>query len=288
MASRSPTIVVPVHGRIDLTERCLRAIDDLTNVSVPLLVIDDCGDPPLKPEFVARTIRSGRRTTFVQHTANQGFVATMNEAFERTASADVVLVNSDVTVLPGWLPALRLALSAVPDLASASALADRGGILSLPGLAELRGKPSDEAARRVDVLRSTVHYAALIPVAVGHCTLFNRSALRQVGDFDSAFSPGYGEEVDWSLRAIRLGWHHVAALHSFVLHEEGASFGVDRARERLRRRHELTLAARYPRRFVGVRRFVRNPDTDLNRALRDLAAASVGDAKELRAAGPIS
>jgi hypothetical protein len=44
MASRSPTIVVPVHGRIDLTVRCLRAIDDLTNVSVPLLVIDDCGD----------------------------------------------------------------------------------------------------------------------------------------------------------------------------------------------------------------------------------------------------
>jgi glycosyltransferase involved in cell wall biosynthesis len=130
MANRNPTIVVPVHGRIDLTERCLRAIDDLTNVSVPLLLIDDCGDPPLGPEFVARAIRSGRRTTFVQHADNQGFVATKNEAFERTAGADVVLVNSDVTVLPGWLSALRLALSAVPDLASASALDDRGGILS--------------------------------------------------------------------------------------------------------------------------------------------------------------
>jgi GT2 family glycosyltransferase len=274
MANRNPTIVVPVYGRIDLTERCLRAIDDLTNVSVPLLLIDDCGDPPLSPEFVRQAIRSGRRTTFVRHTSNQGFVATMNEAFERTGSADVVLVNSDVIVLPGWLPALRLALSAVPDLASASALADRGGILSLPGLAELQGRPADEVARRIGALRAAVHYAALIPVAVGHCTLFNRSALRHVGGFDTAFSPGYGEEVDWSLRAIRLGWHHVAALHSFVFHEEAGSFGANQARERLRRRHELTLAARYPRRFVGIRRFVRNPDTDLNRALNTLATTS--------------
>jgi GT2 family glycosyltransferase len=265
-------MVVPVYGRIDLAERCLRAIDDRTNVSVPLLLIDDCGDPPLTPEFVARTIRSGRRTTFVQHAENQGFVATMNEAFERTGSGNVVLVNSDVTVLAGWLPALQLALSAVPDLASASALADHGGILSLPGLAEFRTLPANEVARRIDALRATVHYAALIPVAVGHCTLFNRSALRHVGGFDTAFSPGYGEEVDWSLRAIRLGWRHVAALHSFVLHEEGASFGVDRPRERLRRRHELTLAARYPRRFVGIRRFARSPDTDLHRALSTLAA----------------
>jgi hypothetical protein len=63
-------MVVPVYGRIDLAERCLRAIDDRTNVSVPLLLIDDCGDPPLTPEFVARTIRSGRRTTLVQHAEN--------------------------------------------------------------------------------------------------------------------------------------------------------------------------------------------------------------------------
>ena len=41
-----PVIVVPVYGRLDLTAQCLRAIDDHTYVSVPVLVIDDCGPEP--------------------------------------------------------------------------------------------------------------------------------------------------------------------------------------------------------------------------------------------------
>lgn len=270
VADRNPMIAVPVFGQLELTRRCLQSIDDRTVVSVPLLIIDDAGTPALPEDLVAETVRSGRRYQLIRHSRNAGFVETVNEAFDIAGSRDVVLVNSDVTVLPGWLEGLRLAVIAEPGLASASALADHGGILSLPGLAGLRSLPSADLIRRLDALRGGVGVAALVPAAVGHCTYVSRAALDDVGGFDPVFSPGYGEEVDWSIRALHARWKHAAALHSYVLHDEGASFGRSRRRRRLRRRHEAIIAARYPRRFVGIRRFARDSDSDLAAGLATL------------------
>ncbi|MEP6527336.1 MAG: glycosyltransferase [Nocardioidaceae bacterium] len=267
MPYRNPTIVVPVFGQVELARRCLRAIDDLTRVSVPTLIIDDAGTPALTEQVVTGAVRSGRRWRLIRHDHNQGFVATMNEAFDRAAGSDVVIVNSDVTVLPGWLEGLRAAMRAVPGLASASALADNGGILSVPALAGLGSVLPADLRERLAALRNEVAPAALIPVAVGHCTYLARAALGEVGDFDPVFSPGYGEEVDWSLRALRAKYKHAAALHSYVLHDEAASFGRDRSRRWLRRRHEVIIAARYPRHFIGIRRFARDQNSDLCRSI---------------------
>jgi len=268
-----PTIVIPVYGRLDLLARCLRAVDEQTFVSVPVLVIDDCGPEPVDEAAVRAALPSGRRFTLVRHEQNAGFVATMNDAFERCAGTDLVLVNSDVTVLPGWMGGLRDALGASPATATASAVADHGGILSVAALGVLRDAPADVVGERVDQARRVTDVGVEIPVAIGHCTYFTKRALSEVGGFDLAFSPGYGEEVDWSLRATELGWRHVAALHSYVWHDGGASFGVNPARDRLRRRHEARILARYPRSFVRIRRFARDPASRLARLLAVLEAA---------------
>lgn len=281
-----PTIVIPVYGRLDLLARCLRAIDEQTFVSVPVLVIDDCGPEPVDEAGLRAALPSGRRFTFVRHESNAGFVATMNDAFERCAGSDVVLVNSDVAVLPGWLAGLRDALGASPATASASAVADHGGILSVAALGALRDAPAAVIRERLDQARRRTDVGVEIPVAVGHCTYFTKRALTEVGGFDLAFSPGYGEEVDWSLRAAELGWRHVVALHSYVWHDEGASFGANPERERLRRRHEARILARYPRSFVRIRRFARDPASPLARPLAVLESTLSGDnLRERQASG---
>lgn len=262
-ADRSRTVVigVPVYGRLELVRTCLAAIDRHTPIDVGMLIVDDCGPERLTEDLVAGALCSGRPWTLIAHSANRGFVHTANEIFELTEPHDTLLVNSDVEVLPGWFEGLVEA-SADERTASASSLADRGGILSVPNLS--RGASQDDLAR----VRSTVGSTAQIPVAVAHCTLFGRKALAAVGGFDVRFSPGYGEEVDWSLRAARAGLGHVAALGSFVLHAESASFGRATGFMNLQRRHELRLLARYPVSWIRIRRFARNPNTDLAIALR--------------------
>ncbi len=206
---------------------------------------------------------------------NLGFVRTANTAFALLAGEDIVLVNSDVDVLPGWWDALQRAATG-HGVASASALTDEGTILSVPALRTLREVDARLVSRIVDAA-GVRGMTATIPVAVGHCVYFKRAALEAVGDFDEAFSPGYGEEVDWSLRARRGGWHHVAALDSLVLHEGEGSFSSSPSQRRaLIRRHEVRVAARYPREFIGIRAFARNRRTDLWRAKSRITLAVAG------------
>jgi glycosyltransferase involved in cell wall biosynthesis len=81
---------------------------------------------------------------------------------------------------------------------------------------------------------------------VGHCIYVKRAALDLVGSFDPQFSPGYGEEVDFSQRCVARGFTHVAADDVLVWHEGGASFKRYPDIEQIRGAHERLLRARYP------------------------------------------
>jgi len=273
--ARMVSIVVPVYGRVELAVRCLAAIDQTTAVDVPVLVLDDCGPERVPYDLIGRAVTSGRLWRLVTNDVNLGFVRTANKAFTLLTGQDVVLVNSDVEVLPGWWGSLTRA-AGDRGVASASALTNEGTILSVPAIRALRGADAQTVDRVVDAA-GVRGRSARIPVAVGHCVYFNRAALDAVGPFDEVYSPGYGEEVDWSLRARRGGWHHVAALDSLVLHEGEGSFGATHAQRRgLIRRHEARVAARFPREFIGIRAFARNRRTDLWQAKRRLSLAAEG------------
>jgi GT2 family glycosyltransferase len=255
---------MPVFGQLELVRQALSALDAHTPVGVELIVIDDCGPQRLDDRSVAQCLPSGRAWRLLRHDANRGFVGSVNHLFDLAGQRDVVVVNSDVTVLPGWFQALAAAASS-ERVASASSMADNGGILSVPALAE------QLTAAQLEDLRNQLETAAPIPVAVAHCTWFSRGALAAIGGFDERFSPGYGEEVDWSLRAGQAGFIHRAALGSFVRHAGSASFGAHRELFTLQRRHEMLLLLRYRRRWFAIRRFARDPHTELARGKARIA-----------------
>jgi glycosyltransferase involved in cell wall biosynthesis len=74
--------------------------------------------------------------------------------------------------------------------------------------------------------------------------LIRRSALELVGPFDLIFSPGYGEEVDFSQRCLVAGLKHVLADDVYVLHHGGVSFG-ERSKQ-LQHDRDTIVANRYP------------------------------------------
>src|SRR5205807_1125591 len=84
-----------------------------------------------------------------------------------------------------------------------------------------------------------------LPSAVGHCVYIRREALDLVGGLDPVFSPGYGEEVDFSLRCSARGLSHVCADDVFVFHRGGGSFD-ENERRTLQERNDAIVEARYP------------------------------------------
>ena len=72
-----------------------------------------------------------------------------------------------------------------------------------------------------------------------------RDCLSDVGVLDAdVFGRGYGEEVDFCLRARRRGWTHRLAADVYVYHAGGLSFGADRAA--LFDRSQRLLELRHP------------------------------------------
>ena len=124
---------------------------------------------------------------------------------------------------------------------------NNGTILSLPERRPLSDLPQTLALDAVaGAIRSTsLHSRPRLPTAVGHCFLVKRAALDLVGPFDEAFSPGYGEEVDFSQRCVRSGLVHVLADDVFVLHKGSASFSSSQG-SAIKQAHDRAIGVRYP------------------------------------------
>jgi hypothetical protein len=110
----------------------------------------------------------------------------------------------------------------------------------------------------LDQLFARVDYPPVeLPTALGFCMSVKRTCLQEVGPFDRArFGRGYGEENDFSLRAIAAGWRHVAATNVFVWHRGGASFGAERGA--LVEAAQQTLERLHPGYAASVQQFIRS------------------------------
>ena len=239
-------VAIPVFGALDLFEACLRSVVAHTGASVQVLVADDATPGGGVAELL-REHAGEHRVHHLLQPRNAGFVENVDSALRAAAPADVVVLNSDCEVAAGWLEGLRDAARSDTRVATASALTNRGSILSVPERNVPRadlpaGVSLEEAARAVR--ERSLRVRPRIPTAIGHCFYVRREALELVGGLDRSFSPGYGEEVDFSQRCVLRGLVHVAADDVLVLHRGGASFGA--AGPGLADEHERVVEARYP------------------------------------------
>lgn len=238
---------IPVYGAHDLFVACLRSVLAHTPESVPILVCDDASPDPRSREFVAG-LASDHQLFYARRERNVGFPANANGGFAAAAPADVVILNSDCVVAAGWLEGLRHAAYSDTAIATATALANEGSVVSVPEAGALLSQADPEAfgAAAAAVRTRSLRLRPRLITAVGHCVYVRRDALELVGEFDLAFSPGYGEEVDFSQRCLHAGLEHVAADEVLVLHHGGASLGAGGESNPVQHQHELMIAGRYP------------------------------------------
>ena len=217
---------------------------------VRILIADDASPDPAIHAFVTSLQAVlEHEVSYLRQPENLGFPGNVNAAFAAAAPADVVVLNSDCVVAAGWLEGLRRAAYSDALVATASALTNHGTILSVPERNRpLAGIPQDQdlAHAAGAVLDQSLRIHPRLPTAIGHCMYVRRQALDLVGGFDEAFSPGYGEEVDFSQRCLLHGLVHVAADDVFVLHHAGSSLAEDGEANPVQKEHERIIEARYP------------------------------------------
>jgi GT2 family glycosyltransferase/glycosyltransferase involved in cell wall biosynthesis len=244
----SAVVVVPIHDAYEDVMQCLEALVRHSPAETDLLLIDDASTDSRIATLPERLGLVRPRIVLFRHAENRGFVRTVNDGFAAAGRRDVIVINSDVIVGPEWFSRLRDAAYSDSRIATATPLTNNGTIVSVPQRnvpAELPARfTTDGAATAVSAGSSKLR--PRLPTCVGHCMYIKRMALDLVGAFDEGFSPGYGEEVDFSQRCTLFGLAHVCADDVFVYHRGGGSFGQSPEVRELRRRHEDFIARRYP------------------------------------------
>jgi GT2 family glycosyltransferase len=241
---RAPVeIVIPVHGG---TERVLACLESILATGKKPIVIDDASPAPELVHALAALARR-RRIRLICNQRNLGFAHSANVGMRSAGKADIVLLNSDTLVAPGWLEELRAIAYSAPDIGTVTPLSNDATIVSYPNVYGENEVPDLAATVRLDSLarEANAGTAVEIPVGVGFCLYIKRACLDDVGLFRAdVFAQGYGEENDACLRARHLGWRHVAAPGVFVAHVGGHSFGG--AAAHLRARNGVLLERMHP------------------------------------------
>ncbi len=273
-----PVVVVPVFNAYEDTLECLHSLFNNTANDIPILLIDDASPDPRLAEYF-EPLAFQDRFAYLRKPTNSGFVGSVNLGFEITAPRDVVVINSDVVMPPGWLERLQAAAYSGSTVATATPLTNYGSIISVP----YRNRPSGELPLNLSleetdtkIREASQNLYPVIPAAVGHCIYFKRTALDLTGGFDLSFAPGYGEEVDFSQRAVGLGLSNVLADDLFVYHKGSRSFNNDETRQRLRDKHADIIKQRYPWYLDWVGEAMRLPDAPLTLALESACRAIRG------------
>nr|WP_279308203.1 glycosyltransferase [Niveispirillum sp. BGYR6] len=265
-------VIVPVYGDLEATRLCFeRLLTCDPGLPMRVIAIDDCGPEPAIAQLLDR-LAAGGHIMLRRNPANLGFVRSVNIGMAMSAGArDVVLLNADTAVAPGWLRRLHDAAARAADVGTVTPWSNDATICSYPR-ANAATPLADVDVLGVNALAGAVldGLAIDIPTAVGFCMYIRRDCLAQTGWFDAdTFGTGYGEENDFCLRASRLGWRHQMALDVFVGHLGGGSFGpakqarVDRA---------LRLLARlYPDYEPAVHAFIDADPLAIHRRTLDRA-----------------
>ena len=243
------TVVVPVYAGLDHVRACLDSVirhARATATPFDLQIIDDASPEPAVSEHLDAfaVADHGVAVTLHRNAENLGFVATVNQAFER-CPGDVVLLNADTVVTAGWLDRLADA-AGQPDVATVTPLTNEGSICTLPTAVidafELNGDTPRIDACATFVTGATPGLRPEVITGVGFCLYVSRAAFERCGPFDhDTYGRGYGEEVDFCLRAGRLGLRHLVEDSTYVHHVGGVSFGeqaLDDRRDASRRLHK--------------------------------------------------
>jgi glycosyltransferase involved in cell wall biosynthesis/GT2 family glycosyltransferase len=245
-------VIIPVYGGADVLGPCLASVVAHTDLTRHGLIIVADGPQDGAVENLLNDFNVLRNET------RRGFVASANAGM-RASTRDVVLLNSDTVVSPRWLEKLIDAAASSGDAGTVTPLSNYATLVSVPrGFEEnLLPKGFDTTSFGALVEHASAREYPRIPTAVGVCMYIRRALLDDIGFFDEKhFGLGYGEENDFSMRALARGWLHLADDATFIYHAGHRSFGAERMRSQ--RRGAAAMRRKHRRYMPTIAKFMQD------------------------------
>lgn len=252
-------IIVPVYNAFEFLDPLFKSIFKNTRSAYNLIVINDAStDPRILPYL--EKLSKKEHITLLSNKNNLGFPGTVNRAL-KMAKNDVVILNTDVELPSYWLERLMYPIYNFKNIASVTPTASSSPLTGFPE----KGSNKLFDNKRVELIDDVFKLQNLdkksyieSPIGNGFCMAINKKALGKVGFFnEKIFKKGYGEENDWCLRALSLGYKNLIASNLFCFHNRMSSFS-SKEREELINKHSKYIRKKYPHFKESIRKFHKN------------------------------
>lgn len=271
----SIAVIVPIYsGAVEVVE-CLESVLGAKNSTPFDLILVNDKSPDANIGNYLRTLekRSIPNLRIFHRMANAGFSAAVNLGMAAAGSDDVILLNADTVVHDGWLDRIVNAANSDPTIGTVTPFSNNGEICSVPYLCKSLPVSTEKLGAKLDQAAAAQNQGSVtdLPVAIGFCMFIRRACLNEVGFFDAAkWGRGYGEEVDFCLKAASLGWRHVLAGDVFIVHRGAVSFGNEKLERIIESAKKINES--YPFYDDTIQRFlhkdpVRTPRRRINTAI---------------------
>lgn len=222
------SIVIPVHGRAHLTERCLDLVLEGLDADCEVVVVDDAS-PDGTPQLLAGY---GDRIRVVRVEENAGFATACNRGAAAAAGKRLVFLNNDTEPRPGWLAALRRYADEHPEAAVVGAkLLYPTGIVQHAGVIFGQDGYPHHLYAGFPAEHPAVSHPRRVQAVTAACMLVDQVAFEEAAGFDAGFHNSL-EDVDLCLRIGAAGGEVHYCDEAVLVHLESASRGRDDRFER--------------------------------------------------------
>ncbi len=236
----SVDIVIPVYNALHHVKACLSSIMQYRDeYEVHIIIANDCSDSETSL-WLQEFCKSKDYCTLIEQQENIGYTKNVNAGLEASKGQYIVLLNSDTLVTSGWIQKMLDCFKSDKSIGIVGPLSNAGGYQSIPKVFTrekkfeinelVEGYSLEQMAELVERISLKKH--PKINVLNGFCFMIDRKVINTIGYMDAEYFPiGYGEEVDYCIRATDAGFTLAIADNVYIFHAKSKSFGITNRKE---------------------------------------------------------
>ena len=217
------SIVIPVFNCLGLTQACLKSLEETvgSRKDLEIILVDDAS---IDGTAAWLATLPAPRYRVICHATNRGYATANNAAAKVASGRDLLLLNNDTVLMPGWLEPMLRVLDRAPNAGvvgniqreAASGLIDHVGVLfTFEGIPVHVGN---------DTASPPAPEYSPWPAVTGACCVMRRERFLALGGFDENFRNGH-EDIDFCLKMRASGRQNYVANRSIIYHHVSASPG---------------------------------------------------------------
>lgn len=233
------SIVILTYNRLDYTKQCIESIRKFTKKNSYEIIIVDNNSVDGTIEW----LKQQHDITTILNNENLGFPAGCNQGMKTAKGDNILLLNNDTIVTPGWLDNMIACLYSSESIGAVGPVTNNSPYYQTIPVPYKDTSGVEGFAKGYNRSDSSKWEERI--KLIGFCMLIKKEVMDRIGFFDEIFTPGNYEDDDYCIRMRRAGYKVVLCKDTFIHHFGSVSFRETGSFGKLLKENELKFKQKW-------------------------------------------